>query len=207
MTIDFSTLAFALIAVFGIFGWIRGVRRVAVATGGVFFAMAVVDLMGSQFIAQLKKVGLNFNPATVSNLFLAVLFVFTVYMVQLFGVKMVLGSGAGPRSRQDHLNGLILGLVNGFLIVANTVRYANPYLLATQSAPGSGWSLHVLLPHFSHPDAGTFTVGIAPTILTITPSPLVNMYNTLPTAVVFLFAFLVFVFMGTLYGRIMRGRE
>jgi hypothetical protein len=207
MNIDFTNLALAIIFIFGVFGWVRGVRRTAVATAGIFFAMTVISLIGQDLITSLGRVGIHFHPATSADLFLAALFIFTVYAVQLFGVRVILGPGTGPRDRRERFNGALLGLVNGFLVVANAMRYADPFIQATLSGQSGGWRFRVLLPRFSHPDAGTFSLTIAPTTVTVTPSPLLRIYDSLPTALILLFAFLVFVFLGTIYGRVMRSRK
>jgi hypothetical protein len=206
MSLDFTDLALAVIALFGLVGWLRGVRRIAVTTGGIFFAMVVVGLMGNDLISALKRVGFSFHPRQQSDLFLAFLFAFTVYVVQLGAGRAILGSKGGPLTRQQRLSGLSLGLLNGFLLVANVVRYADPYLRTVVDARTGGWTWDIPLPHLGRPDSSSISIGIQQTPITITPSPLLKIYNTLPTALILLFAFLVFVFVGTLYGRVVRGR-
>jgi colicin V production protein len=206
MSLDFTNLALAIVVVFGLIGWIRGIRRVAVTTGGIFFGMAVVGLLGADLITSFSKVGIQFHPKTLADLFLALLFVFTVYIVQLGGVLLILGQKNRPSTRRERFNGLLLGLVNGFLVVANAMRYADPYLRATANPTTGGWTWRLPLPRLGHPDAGTFSFSIDPTNLTITPSPLLKIYDSLPTALILLFAFLLFVFVGTLYGRVIRAR-
>jgi hypothetical protein len=207
MNIDFTNLALAIIFIFGVFGWVRGIRRTAVATAGIFFGMTIISLIGQDLIVSLARVGVRFHPATNADLFLAALFAFTVYAVQLFGVRVILGSGTRPADRRERVNGMLLGLVNGFLVVANTMRYADPFVQSTLAGASGGWRFQLLLPHFTHPDAGTFSLTVAPTTVTVTPSPLLRIYDSLPTALILLFAFLVFVFLGTVYGRVMRSRR
>lgn len=206
MSIDFTHLALAIIALFGVFGWVRGVRRIAVGTAGVFFGMTIISLLGQNILLSLGRVGIHFHPAPTADLFLAGLFVFTVYAVQLFGVRVILGAESRPGNRRERFNGMVLGLVNGFLVVANAMRYADPFVRSTLAGKSGGWSFHVWLPRFSHPDAGTFSLSVAPTTVTVIPSPLLRIYDSLPTALILLFAFVVFVFLGTVYGRVMRNR-
>lgn len=207
MNIDFTNLALAIVFLFGVFGWVRGMRRIAVATAGIFFGMSVISLVGNNLILALERIGITFHPASSANLFLAALFVFTVYAVQLFGVRVILGPDIRPDGHRERFNGFLLGLVNGFLIVANTMRYADPFVNSALAGTSGGWRFQLLLPHFDHPAAGTFSLSIAPTIITVTPSPLLRLYDSLPTALILLFAFLVFVFLGTVYGRVMRSRS
>jgi len=206
MSIDFTNLTLAVIVVFGVFGWARGIRRVALATGSIFFAMALVELIGTPLIQELVRLGFAFHPAEEANLLLAALFVFAIYAVYQFGVRVVLGSGSGPRSRSDRVTGALLGLLNGFLVFATAVRYAEPFLTAVQGAQKEGWSTTLLLPHLGHPDAGTFSFSLSQTTITLRPSPMLRSYESVPTAVVILFAFVVLVFLGTAYGRVVRGR-
>lgn len=206
MSIDFTNLTLAVIVVFGVFGWARGIRRVALATFSVFFAMALIELIGSPLTQELVRLGFVFHPAQESDLLQSVLFVFAVYVVYLFAVRLVLGAGSGPRNRGDRATGLLLGLLNGFLVFATAVRYAEPFLTAVQSAKTGGWSTTLVLPRLGHPDAGTFSLSISQTTITLLPSPMLRSYESVPTAVVMLFAFVVLVFLGTAYGRVVRSR-
>lgn len=206
MSLDFTDLALAIIALFGLHGWLRGARRVAVTTGGIFFAMVVVSLMGSDLIRALARVGFAFQPSQQRDLFLAILFAFTVYIVQLGAGRVILGPKGGPLTRQQRLSGLSLGLLNGFLLVANVVRYADPYLRTVIDARTGGWTWRVPFLHIARPDSNSISIAIEQTPITITPSPLLKLYGSLPAALILLFAFLVFVFVGTVYGRVVRGR-
>lgn len=206
MRIDFTDLALAIIALFGVFGWLRGARRVAVTTGGIFFAMVVMSATSADLLQSLQHLNIQFHPKEESALFLAIAFCFIVYVVQLGAGHMILGAKNGPLNRQQRVSGIVLGLLNGFLIVANTVRYADPYLRTAIDSSTGGWTVHIPLPHFSHPSSSTLVFSIDPSALTVTPSPLLQIYDKLPTALILLFAFLTFVFVGTMYGRVVRRR-
>lgn len=206
MSIDFTELALAIVIVFGLFGWLRGIRRVAVTTGGIFFAMVVVSLMGPDLLRSLNHLGIQFQPQEQGDLFLALLFGFTVYIVNLGAGRIILGPKSGPITRRQRTTGMGLALLNGFLIVANIVRYADPYLRKVIDRQTGGWTWHIPLPHITHPDGSTIALSIERTALTVTPSPLLKIYDKVPTALILLFAFLTFVFVGTVYGRVIRGR-
>jgi hypothetical protein len=207
MVLDFTDLATAIIVVFGLVGWFRGVRRVAIVTGGIFFAMVTASLVGPNLIQGLARIGFTFHPAVQSDLFLAVLFVFTVFLVQLAVTRLILEPGKQPLARKQRLGGAGLGLVNGLLVIANVVRYADPYLNTVINMKTGGWTWSIPFLHISHPNAATVVLSIQPIDFTITPSPLLKIYDTLPTALIVLFGFLIFVFVGTTYGRVLRSRR
>jgi uncharacterized membrane protein required for colicin V production len=206
MILNFTELALSVVVLFGIMGWLRGARRAAATTGGIFFSMTVVSLTGPQILQFLARSGLTFHPAADGDLFLAFLFVFTVYIVQLTVKRAILAGREGPPSRQQRLTGLCLGFLNGFLLVANVVRYADPYLKTVDNNTG-GWTWQTPFPHFTQVSGHSVTLALGPTPITIMPSPLLQIYSTLPTALILLFAFLVFVFVGTVYGRVVQGRR
>ena len=206
MSLNFTDFALAIVLVFGLLGWVRGARRVSATTGGIFFAMTVVSLTGPNIIQFLTRSGITFHPAEHGDLFLALLFLFTVFVVQLTVRRAILGNGDEMPSRQQRLTGLCLGFLNGFLLVANVVRYADPFLRQSVDTATGGWTWISPLPHLTHANGSSVTLALGPTPISITPSPLLQIYSTLPTALILLFAFVIVVFVGTVYGRITRGR-
>ncbi|MGH2411299.1 MAG: CvpA family protein [Chloroflexota bacterium] len=206
MSLNFTEFALAIILVFGLLGWIRGARRAAATTGGIFFAMTVVSLTGPNILQFLARSGITFHPTEHGDLFLALLFLFTVFIVQLTVKRAILGDGDELPSRQQRLTGLCLGLLNGFLLVANVIRYADPFLRKSVDTATGGWTWLSPLPHLTHANGNSVTLALGPTPISITPSPLLQIYSTLPTALILLFAFLIVVFVGTVYGRVTRGR-
>ncbi|MGH2346739.1 MAG: CvpA family protein [Chloroflexota bacterium] len=207
MILNFTEIALSVVVVFGLLGWLRGARRAAATTGGVFFSMTVVSLTGPNILSFLARSGLTFHPKEDGDLFLALLFVFTVYIVQLTVKRAILAGKEGPPSRQQRLTGLVLGFLNGFLLVANVVRYADPYLRKATDNNTGGWTWETPFPHLTHVNGNSITLALGPTPVTITPSPLLQIYSTLPTALILLFGFLSFVFVGTVYGRVVHGRR
>ncbi|HVC80882.1 MAG TPA: CvpA family protein [Chloroflexota bacterium] len=206
MSLNFTDFALAIVLVFGLLGWVRGARRVSATTGGIFFAMTVVSLTGPNIIQFLARSGITFHPVAQGDLFLALLFLFTVFIVQLTVRRAILGDGDEMPSRQQRLTGLCLGFLNGFLLVANVVRYADPFLRQSVDTATGGWTWISPLPHLTHASGSSVTLALGPTPISITPSPLLQIYSTLPTALILLFAFVIVVFVGTVYGRVTRGR-
>ncbi|HVA92551.1 MAG TPA: CvpA family protein [Chloroflexota bacterium] len=207
MSLNFTELALAIIIVFGVLGWVRGARRVSATTGGIFFAMTVVSVTGPNILQFLARSGITFHPKEHGDLFLALLFLFTVYIVQLTVKRAILGGKDGLPSRQQRLTGLCLGFLNGFLLVANVVRYADPFLRKTVDSATGGWTWLSPFPHLTHASGSSVTLALGPTPISITPSPLLQIYSSLPTALILLFGFLIVVFVGTVYGRVTRGRR
>lgn len=205
MSLNFTDFALAIILVFGLLGWVRGARRVSATTGGIFFAMTVVTLTGPNIVQFLGRGGITFHPKEDGNLFLALLFLFIVFIVQLTVKRAILGGDEVP-SRQQRLTGLCLGFLNGFLLVANVVRYADPFLRKSVDTATGGWTWLSPLPHLTHANGSSVTLSLGPTPISITPSPLLQIYSTLPTALILLCAFLIVVFVGTVYGRVTHGR-
>jgi hypothetical protein len=206
MSLNFTDFALAIVLVFGLLGWVRGARRVSATTGGIFFAMTVVSLTGPNIIQFLARSGITFHPAEHGDLFLALLFLFTVFIVQLTVRRAILGDGDEMPSRRQRLTGLCLGFLNGFLLVANVVRYADPFLRQSVDTATGGWTWISPLPHLTHANGNSVTLALGPTPISITPSPLLQIYSTLPTALILLFAFVIVVFVGTVYSRVTRGR-
>jgi Colicin V production protein len=207
MSLNFTEIAIGLIGVFAALGWIRGARRAAVTMGGIFFAMVLIGLIGSDLVRVLGQSGFKFHPPELANLFLAILFAFIVYVVRLAATRVIGDGPPGRLTRRQRVSGLCMGLLNGFLLVANIVREADPYLQSVVNARTGGWTWHVPLLHISQAQGSSVTVSIQMSPLTITPSPLLNIYSTLPTALVLLFGFLIFVFVGTVYGRVVHARR
>jgi hypothetical protein len=202
MSLNFTEIAIGLIGAFAALGWIRGARRAAVTSGCIFFAMVLIGLIGPDLVQMINRSGLKFHPPEEADLFLAILFALTVYMVRLAAIRVVGGPQSSGLTRRQRVSGLLLGLLNGFLLVANVIRQADPYLRSVLNAQTGGWTWHVPLPHVSQAHGSSVTVSIVSSPLTITPSPLLNIYSTLPTALLLLFGFLIFVFVGTVYGRV-----
>ncbi|MDB5076351.1 MAG: hypothetical protein JWO42_2530 [Chloroflexi bacterium] len=207
MNLNFTQIALSVIGIFVLLGWLRGPRRAAITSGSIFFSMVLVSLMGADLVRVVKSSGLKFHPPQQSDLFLAIFFVVTVYVVRLGASRIIDGSQGGQVTGRQRWSGALLGLLNGFLLVANFIRYANPYLNSVASATTGGWTWHIPLPQISQAHGSSITFAIQSVAVTVTPSPLLNIYNTIPTALILLFAFLIFVFVGTLYGRVIRPRD
>jgi hypothetical protein len=177
------------------------------ATGALFFALALIYLIGQQLIAEVTKVSGPLHPPSLSGLLLAICFLITSSVVQLAGSRLMAHQSGTSLTRRERFNGAGLGLLNGLLLVANAMRFAAPFLRAVEDTRIGGWSAQLLLPHLGHPDPSTFSVSMLPTTLIITPSPLLAFYNAVPIPLVFLVAFLVFIFVGSVYGRALRAHE
>src|SRR6266516_4685421 len=106
-------------------------------------------------------------------------------------------------TRREKLWGLVLGLLNGFFIVAIVERYLVTMIQA--SAARSRVSVGVPALSFGHPTPDTWSVRLVSSSFTLLPpAPSGDLWTRLPLALVVLVLFLAFVFVGTIYGRVSR---
>jgi hypothetical protein len=202
MVVSFADILLGVIAVFGVFGVFRGVRAGALTTGAIFFAFVVVVLAGDLVIDVFRRLGVPFTTPDAQALFKATLFVFTLLMAS----RVLAAILAVPRralSRREKLWGLVLGLLNGFFIVAIIERYV---IVAIQATAGKSMvSVGVPALSFGHTTPDTWSVRLVPSAFTLlSPTASGDLWARLPLALVVLVLFLAFVFVGTIYGRVNR---
>ena len=204
MVVSFADILLVVIAIFGVFGVFRGVRAGALTTGAIFFAFVVVVFAGDLVIAVFRRLGVPLATPDTQAFFKAVLFVFTLLMAS----RVLAAVAAVPRralSRREKLWGLVLGLLNGFFIVAIVERY----LIAVIQATAGRNRVSVGVPglSFGHSAPDTWTIRLVPSSFTLLPSASSgDLWTRLPLALVLLVLFLAFVFVGTIYGRVNRSR-
>ena len=211
MSISFTDIAILIILVFGIVGSFRGGKYVALITGAVFFAMALVATSSDVFLSTANRLGLHLVKHADRALFLAFLFVLTILLVQSTITRVIPGlTITRPKykelSREAKVWGFLINLFNGFLIVATVVHYSSPYLSANLPARAGGWAFSLPTLQFNSGD-NFIGLSIKPSTLVVTPSPLLTLYEHVPTALILLFLVLAFVFVGSLYGRMNRLRS
>jgi hypothetical protein len=97
----------------------------------------------------------------------------------------------------------VLGLLNGFFIVAIIERYL---IVAIQATAGKSMvSVGVPALSFDHTTPDTWSVRLVPSAFTLLPPTAGgDLWARLPLALVVLVLFLAFVFVGTVYGRVNR---
>ena len=184
------------------FGLFRGIRAGALTTAGIFFAFVVVVLAGDLVIGTLRRLDVPLTTPDSQALFKVALFVFTLLMARRVLAAIAAVPTRAP-TRREKLWGLVLGLLNGFLIVATVERYLTTVIQAT--AGRSSVSVGVPGLSFSHPTPTTWSVHLVPTSFTLLPpAPSADLWARLPLALVLLLLFLAFVFVGTIYGRLSR---
>jgi uncharacterized membrane protein required for colicin V production len=204
MVVSLADILLVVIAVFGVVGVFRGVRAGALTTGAIFFAFVVVVFAGDLVLAVLRRLGLPLATPDTQALFKAVLFIFTLLMAS----RVLATIAAVPRralSRREKLWGFVLGLLNGFFIVAIIERY----LIAVIQAAAGKSMVSVGVPALSidHAAPDTWSVRLVPSSFTLLPSASSgDLWTRLPLALVLLVLFLAFVFVGTIYGRVNRSR-
>ena len=202
MVVSFADILLVVIAVFGVLGLFRGIRTGALTTGAIFFAFVVVVFAGDLVIDVFRRLGMPLSTPDTQALFKAVLFVFTLFMASRVIVTILAVPKRAP-SRREKLWGLVLGLLNGFFIVAIIERYLLAVLQAT--AGRSKVSVGVPALSFGHAAPDTWTVRLVPSSFTLLPlATSGDLWSKLPLALVVLVLFLAFVFVGTVYGRVSR---
>jgi hypothetical protein len=200
--VSLADILLVVIAAFGVFGVFRGVRAGALTTGAIFFAFVVVVFAGDLVIGVFQRLGVPLATPDTQALFKAVLFIFTLLMAS----RVLASIAAVPRralSRREKLWGLVLGLLNGFFIVAIIERY----LITVIQATAGKSMVSVGVPAFSigHAAPDTWSIRLVPSSFTLLPSASSgDLWTRLPLALVLLVLFLAFVFVGTIYGRVNR---
>ncbi len=212
MTINFTDIAILIIVLFGLYGSLRGGKYVALTMGAVFFAMALVATAGDAFLATANKLGLRLTQRPDRALFLAFLFVATIFLVQNSIGRLIPGlavtrSKWKELSRETKIWGFLIGLLNGFLVVSIVVHYISPWLDQHLPARSGGWAFDLPTLQFHRPNSNAITLSIEPSTLVVTPSPLIGLYEKVPAALVLLFLLLIFAFIGSLYSRMNRLRS
>ncbi len=203
MVISAVEIFLVVIVIFGVFGVARGVRATALTTGAIFFAIAVMLLSGALIVVSLQKLGVALTGLDTQDIFLAVLFVLIVAMAAYALGRLVDVPRKGG-TRKDKLQGGAIGLLNGFLITAMIDHYITDAVQV-----GSPGSLSVGVPGiaFSHPAPNTWSVSFIANSLMLAPGATnADLWSKLPYALLLLLLFIAIVFVGTLYGRLNRGR-
>lgn len=200
MEINLADIIVVVIVIFGFVGLFRGARSVALTLAAIFFAIVVVLLSAGLVIEGLGRLGVPLIGSDTQSLFTAALFLFTVTIATLVLRRVV----AVPRrdlSRSEKIWGLLLGLLNGFLIMA----VVEHYLAAALQATGGVTLVGLPALRLDHPASNTWSISIVSTPFTILPGGAsADLWSKLPIALILLLLFLAFVFVGTLYGRMSR---
>jgi uncharacterized membrane protein required for colicin V production len=204
MVVSFGDALLVVIGFFGILGAIRGVRAAALTTGAICFAFVVVVLAGSLVMDGFRKLGFNLSSADTQAAFEAALFVFTAFMANRV-IASIVGLPRSGFARSERIWGFVLGLLNGFFVMAMIQHYLSAVLSA--AAGRANVSVGVPALSFSHPTADSWSVKLVPSTFTfLPPTPSADLWAKLPVALVLLLLFLGFVFAGTLYNRLSGSR-
>lgn len=205
MVVSFADLLLVVIAVFGLLGAIRGVRSIALMLGAIFFAIVAVTFSGAIIMNGFRQLGVPLTTADTQAIFNAGLFIFAVWMATVVLVRIVRPLTKGlPRSQRFY--GLVVGLLNGFLIMAVLQRYMTDIVQAS-ARRGAPVSVGVPALFFSHPTPSSWSVSLQPSTFTLLPPTSgADLWNKLPVALVLLLLFLAFVLAGTLYTRVSGSR-
>jgi len=114
-------------AVLGLAGLLRGVRRGVVALAGTLLAAVLVDLWSERLATWLRETIAPERPASLTFALVATLFLLTALIVGYGGSALL--PRLDPKAKQpaaivNGLLGALLGALNGALIVSYLLRYA-----------------------------------------------------------------------------------
>lgn len=204
MVIGFADILLVVIVLFGVFGSFRGVRAVALTTATIFFALVVVILSAALLIALFQQIGIAINTAGEQAIFTVILFLVVVALASNVLARIV-GVRTSNLTRREKVWGLLLGLLNGFLVMAVVEHYLTD---ALQASGGPSVSVGVPALSFGHvPGSNTWSISLVSSTFTLLPSGAnTDLWAKLPIALLLLVLFLAFVFVGTIYGRVSRSR-
>jgi hypothetical protein len=180
------------------------VRAVALTTAVIFFALVVVIFSADLLMSFFRQIGIAVNTTSEQAVFNAVLFVVTVALGSNVLARVV-GVRTANLTRREKVWGLLLGLLNGFFIMAVVEHYLSD---ALQASGGPGVSVGVPALSFAHaPGSNTWSVSIVSSTFTLLPTGAnTDLWAKLPIALLLLLLFLAFVFVGTVYGRVSGSR-
>ncbi len=204
MVIGFADILLLVIVFFGVFGSFRGVRAVALTTAVIFFALVVVTFSADLLMSFFRQIGIAVDTTSEQAVFNAALFVVTVALGSNVLARVV-GVRSSNLTRREKVWGLLLGLLNGFFIMAVVEHYLSD---ALQASGGPGVSVGVPALSFGHtPGSNTWSVSIVSSTFTLLPTGAnTDLWAKLPIALLLLLLFLAFVFVGTVYGRVSGSR-
>ena len=203
MVISFADILLLVIAFFGVYSLFRGARASALTTGAICFAFVVVILSGSLIILGFQRLGLALKTPDTQAVFLAALFVFTAFMANRV-LRRIVPVATRGLSRSERLWGFLLGLLNGFFVMAMIQHYLNAVLVAN-AKPNVSVGFPAL--SFSHPTPNSWSLSFVPSTFTLLPpAPTADLWAKLPVALVLLLLFLAFVFAGSVYNRLSGSR-
>jgi hypothetical protein len=203
MSVSYTSVAAAALAVCALLGWLRGVRRAALTTFAVLAASVLTWLSGADIVRLLGRVGLRFHPAERSALFLAVCFTLAAYLLRKIAKRVAPLTRLAVSTRRQRLYGAFAGVLNCSLLLGGVIRIATPYLRAAADPQTGGWTWRLLSPHVATPAHSPPALTLQLSQITITPGSLGGAHVSIPLALVALFSFVIFVIAGTVYARIL----
>jgi uncharacterized membrane protein required for colicin V production len=173
--IQLSTFLWVMIAMFGVIGFLRGWTKEIVATAGIILALFMTWQFSSILIQPLTQ---GAQPEQLFYLYTGILLLVTFFAYQTPGTAARLSDGRMWSSRreglQERLLGLVIGAVNGYLVVGSIWYYLD-------------WTLYPFAPFITAPPPGSASASM------VTSLPLIFLVqgNLLTVLVVVLFLFVI----------------
>ena len=191
--LSLGTLFWLMILFFGIIGSLRGWTREVIATSGLILSLFAINQFGN-LILGLAPIGASTPPDRQRFYYLAILHL----VIAFFSYQGPAFAGArlGDRLRvrdnfQDKLLGLIVGALNGYLIVGSLWSFLEYRVQATgdwlRLAPGEFYPFDLTV--LARPDV---TAGLD-ALMGRLPLPLLSPYLPFLVVIVFLFVIIVMI--------------
>jgi uncharacterized membrane protein required for colicin V production len=192
--INIGTMFWLLVGFFGIIGAMRGWVKEVIALSGLILALFIVDFFGNYFMAFLGSTGDPVVDTVQIRRQIFYGFSFVTWLVAFFSYQSpaLAGGKFAQRLRirdnfQDKFMGLVIGAINGYLIVGATLSYLE-YILQSRG----NW---VRLPagiQYPFPPETITRVDIQP-LMDLLPMPILAPYLPILLVVVFLFVIIVMI--------------
>lgn len=192
--INIATMFWLLVAFFAIIGTMRGWTREVIATSGLILALFFINQFGTYIMGFLGGSGDPTIDTVQVRRQIFYIFSITTWIIAFFSYQGPAFAGAKVAARlrirdsfQDKFMGLVVGGINGYLLVGATLSYLE-YMLASVG----NW---VRLPagiSYPFPPETITRVDIQP-LMNLLPMPILAPYLPILLVIVFLFVIIVMI--------------
>ena len=192
--INIGTMFWLLVTLFAIMGTMRGWTREVIATSGLILALFFVNQFGSYIMGFVGGTGDAVVDTVQVRRQIFYIFSLITWIIAFFSYQgpALAGGKVAARLRirdsfQDKFMGLVVGSINGYLLIGATLSYLE-YLL---ESVGNWVRLPAGIPYPFPPETIT-RMDILP-LMNLLPMPILAPYLPILLVVVFLFVIIVMI--------------
>ena len=192
--INIGTMFWLLVALFAIMGTMRGWTKEVIATSGLILALFFVNQFGSYIMGFVGGTGDAVVDTVQVRRQVFYIFSLITWIIAFFSYQgpAIAGGKVAARLRirdsfQDKFMGLVVGSINGYLLIGATLSYLE-YLL---ESVGTWVRLPIGVPYPFPPETVT-RMDILP-LMNLLPMPILAPYLPILLVVVFLFVIIVMI--------------